>query len=461
MQSVVSAIISGNKQVAAKSIWHMPLPPVNSDVGLPLYTKHMIWFVYHTKCIIVMITLVICSVATLLSACSHETDSSSEMPTELSPTVSCSPEVIVESSTKSVTQPNHIASPVSPSPTEVPSVTPVNPSPNLVSLVTPAPVESSANVETDAVVAFLDGNLEAVIRKAIEIPEGDIHPSDLEAITRLNARAKEITDLRGIEYCRNLTRLDLGDGLVPTSHTPKSSSDFVTKYNYISDLTPLSGLTNLTYLSLSANEVTDISVIAGLTSLLELHLSDNNITDLSPLASLPVLQTLSIASNNISDISPLSGITSLYSLGASDNSVSDLSPLTSIPSLTVLSLSNNQITDISPLSQAIRLERIVLDWNDVHDLSPLQTLMNLNWLSLVGNQIDNVSALSELNNLEWIELSWNNIQDLSALVANEGLSATNWVFLVGNPLGGKALLNDIPVLQERGVVVIIDSGSPA
>ncbi len=34
MQSVVSAIISGNKWVAAKSIWHIPLQPVNSDVRL-------------------------------------------------------------------------------------------------------------------------------------------------------------------------------------------------------------------------------------------------------------------------------------------------------------------------------------------------------------------------------------------------------------------------------------------
>ena len=33
MQSEVSAIISGNKQVAAKSIRHKPLQPVNSDVS--------------------------------------------------------------------------------------------------------------------------------------------------------------------------------------------------------------------------------------------------------------------------------------------------------------------------------------------------------------------------------------------------------------------------------------------
>ncbi len=32
MQSGISAIISVNKQVAAKSIWHIPLQPVNSDV---------------------------------------------------------------------------------------------------------------------------------------------------------------------------------------------------------------------------------------------------------------------------------------------------------------------------------------------------------------------------------------------------------------------------------------------
>ncbi len=34
MQSDISAIISDNKWVAAKSIQHIPLQPVNSDVGL-------------------------------------------------------------------------------------------------------------------------------------------------------------------------------------------------------------------------------------------------------------------------------------------------------------------------------------------------------------------------------------------------------------------------------------------
>ena len=47
MQSENSAIISGNKRVAAKSVRHMPLQPVNSDV-IFLSQSHL--FVYWGNC---------------------------------------------------------------------------------------------------------------------------------------------------------------------------------------------------------------------------------------------------------------------------------------------------------------------------------------------------------------------------------------------------------------------------
>ena len=78
----------------------------------------------------------------------------------------------------------------------------------------------TANFEEGDSVTFTDPNLEAAIREAIDIPERPIYPSDLKGLISFTALEKNIADLTGLEYCTNLTELDLG-------------------YNQISDISPL------------------------------------------------------------------------------------------------------------------------------------------------------------------------------------------------------------------------------
>lgn len=63
-------------------------------------------------------------------------------------------------------------------------------------------------------VDFPDPNLEQAIREAIDKSTGDIYPSELEGLSKLHARGKGITDLTGIEYCKDLTELDLADNQI-------------------------------------------------------------------------------------------------------------------------------------------------------------------------------------------------------------------------------------------------------
>jgi internalin A len=60
----------------------------------------------------------------------------------------------------------------------------------------------------------------------------------------------------------------------------------------ISDLSPLSGLTNLTKLTLRENQIAEIRPLAELTNLQELFLIHNQIADVSPLARLTNLRCL-------------------------------------------------------------------------------------------------------------------------------------------------------------------------
>ena len=62
----------------------------------------------------------------------------------------------------------------------------------------------TANFKEGESVIFADPNLEAAIRETIGIPEGSIYPSDLEELTSLSASERGISDLVGLELCRNL-----------------------------------------------------------------------------------------------------------------------------------------------------------------------------------------------------------------------------------------------------------------
>ena len=158
------------------------------------------------------------------------------------------------------------------------------------------------------VVAFPDANLEASIRAVLNKPEGSLYTSDLERITKLDARERDISDFTGLEYCVNLWWLDLG-------------------INDTSDISPLSSLTNLEEVYLGGNSISDISPLAGLAKLNELYLGDNNISDLSVLSGLNNLEWLSLTNNNISDISVLAGLINLEGIHLTNNNISDISAL--------------------------------------------------------------------------------------------------------------------------------------
>ena len=170
--------------------------------------------------------------------------------------------------------------------------------------------------DNDAPETIPDANLRAVIEDALGKASGaPITVAEMETLTSLDARDKGIRSLTGLEFATNLTSLNL---------SPDAENGPI---NRVSDLSPLSGLTNLTRLNLGRNRVSDISALAGLTNLTELGLWANRVWDLSPLSGLTNLTGLDLNGNNVSDISALAGLTNLTWLVLGANSIADLSPL--------------------------------------------------------------------------------------------------------------------------------------
>lgn len=235
-----------------------------------------------------------------------------------------------------------------------------------------------------------DRRMEVAIREAIGKQKERILMSDLENLTKLDAKERKVIDLNGIEHCTNLQRLNLYD-----------------------------------------NQIGDISLLSNLTNLQELILTDGGIKNIRPLSSLTKLQVLRLGSNFITDVTPLRELMSLQELY----------------------LWNNQISSIGPLKNLTNLQRLGLGGNQIRNINSLKDLTNLQELVLTDNWIADITLLSDLTNLRKLYLAKNQIRDISPLVNNSGMGKGALVDLKDNPLNNEAYDIHIPALQERGVRV--------
>ncbi len=181
-----------------------------------------------------------------------------------------------------------------------------------------------------------DPALRAAVREALALPaDVPLTKDEMQGLRRLKAGGRGITDIKGLEFARNLVNLHLGS---------------------------------------EGNHITDLSPLATLTSLMDLNVGGNQITDLRPLVNLTNLIGLSLWNNQVTDVSPLGSLTSLIYLNLANNRVSDLSPLANLMSLETLDLTHNHIGNINPLSELVNLRTLWIKENPVKDLSPLAGL---------------------------------------------------------------------------------------
>ena len=216
------------------------------------------------------------------------------------------------------------------------------------------------------VVSFPDKNLETIIRNALDKPsDEEILSKDLAKLKKLSIKNSNVFDLTGLEYCINLTFLEIRG--VP---------------------------------------VTDISPLSSMTKLNALHIFDTQINDISPLSDLTELRHLGFGESPVEDISPLSTLTKLNVADLVDNQISDISPLSTLTNLTILCLQDNEITDISTLSNLTNLSDLRLTQNNVDDISPLIENTGLgeeDSVLLGGNNLELHEGSEDMENIRTLE----------------------------------------------------------
>ncbi|NKB66056.1 MAG: hypothetical protein GKR89_03240 [Candidatus Latescibacteria bacterium] len=165
------------------------------------------------------------------------------------------------------------------------------------------------------------------------------------------------------------------------------------------------------------------------------------------------IRSLYLANNQLADIGPLALLTELERLDLTNNQLVDATPLAQLENLELLYLSGNRIADVGPLGQLTNLEFLYLGGNQLADIRSLVQLKNLKKIHLGYNQITDLTPLSSLTKIESFRLNHNQIRDIAPLVANPGLAEGDFLNLEHNPLGDRALNEQIPALQARGVIV--------
>jgi len=270
-------------------------------------------------------------------------------------------------------------------------------------------------------IRFSDSNLEAAVRSELCKPVGELLPEDMEKLTSLRARYKNIQSLEGLQHATHLLDLDL-------------------EHNLVQDLGPLSNLIQLFTLNMNYNQVSNLSPLQNLDHLDFLALHGNPLTSLAPLANLTALTSLDVGYCGLTNLNGIESLTALHELDIRENNIGSLSALTQLVEIRKLDVRRTGINDLSPLAGMSNLLTLYAHGDKILSV-PFQ------------NYITSVDPLQGLKKLNYVGLPGNLITDLTGLVNNLDFATNDQLSIYSNPLSDQAKNVQIPALRARGVTV--------
>ncbi|MBE6051835.1 MAG: hypothetical protein E7214_14605 [Clostridium sp.] len=246
-----------------------------------------------------------------------------------------------------------------------------------------------------------DKNLKKALKKCIhKMQDYDLTKDRLETIEYLSINNMKITNLEGLQYCKNLIELDAS-------------------INRITDIKPLLGLKKLKRLDLYDNKIIDIRALENLNELEYISLSCNRINSIKVLGKLKKLTYLALGENRLNDIQEIKELTNLSSLFLSYNTISNIEPLRGLKKLEWIGLDDNRICDATPLGDIENLtnihihnNKIILDKQEIvnETLSIENPIKDIRGIPISPNEISNDGVYNSKKNI----LIWNkSLENLS------------------------------------------------
>lgn len=190
----------------------------------------------------------------------------------------------------------------------------------------------------------------------------------------------------------------------------------------ITDVEPVSKLTELTSLNLSGTLVQDLYPVRNLVHLQDLNASSTLINHLGALVYSMSLQNLDVSHTDVYNLEPLRNLNQIRTLNISLTTIDDLSPIQNFNQLTELRMQNTMVYDLSPLQNIQSLNYLYLDNSPVNDLESIRKLTELRIISANSTMINNLSPLSQLNELTMLYCDNTEITSLKPLDGKQNLT---------------------------------------
>lgn len=206
---------------------------------------------------------------------------------------------------------------------------------------------------------------------------GEMMPVDLEELD-LSDRQLTIAQIGNLRHLKKLKKLDV-------------------KNNFITDLSCISGLTELRYITFDNNNISDIEFARNMDKLEHISGENSDVSDISPLEGKNELKSIYFGDTNVTDISVLKDCDKLECAGFNEMQIGNIEPLRNKPFLKQVCLAGCNLTDISPLKTSPNLKEVFVGRNRLTDLSVLKG-MELDELFFDNNRLsENLESLEGIS----------------------------------------------------------------
>ncbi|RFU61099.1 leucine-rich repeat domain-containing protein [Peribacillus glennii] len=324
-------------------------------------------------------------------------------------------------------------------------------------------------------IRFKDKGLESAVRDTLKKPSGTITLTDLDKITAISAKYHGITDLSGLEYARNLEKLDVSyNGLDEKDFWPIEQNP---KLQYL-DIESNYGIRNLgfiermwgelSFLNIGSTRVNDLSPLEDAKSLKELYLYGTEIKNLRPISNLRSLTYLDISATDVSELEPIKGLKTLETLWMERINIDSFQALKGLTKLKKLNIDNtfygtDDRIDGSPLKNLKQLELLYMDRVFFKDFTFLKSMSNLKTLKAPYSHVSaadvrfntslehldikskDVSGLSNLTKLRYLDISDSGTENIDALSNLKNLTELN---ASNNEIQDIAPISSLPKLER-------------
>ncbi len=264
----------------------------------------------------------------------------------------------------------------------------------------------------------------------------------------------ETTDIRALASLTNLKTLIIENG------------------DKITDFGSLSSLTHLEVLELDANQIKNISFVKNMNNLTQFSLMNSEVIDLSPLSGKTKLTKLTLEDNyEVEDYSVLGTFTELTVLNLALGKKGEMPDVSGWTKLTELSISGTKSLEF--LAKLPTLKKLHLSGGNSSHFDVFASLTNLEELSLgsIYGDLSRLDALAGLTNLKKLDINaitvYGNVEDIFTIPALEELNINDCSFALDfdkipeNPnmkrlyMSRVALWENVQVMQD-GIVTYVD-----